>query len=195
MMLVVAFGLVPATSSAQEGNVLRPQQPVSSRFKRDLPRNHDRGVLARVSLGVGYALVASDAGEDRFEESGLGAMPSLAIGWLPWEQLALHGSAWGMLGGDVGVLGLGPGATYYFESRNNVWLSGQIGAVTIKDRENWGDQWAIGTEIEAGLYGWTGRKWSMGASVFGGLEGINLDGDDRMPWGWRLGLRLGVVYN
>jgi hypothetical protein len=100
-----------------------------------------------------------------------------------------------MLGGDVGVLGFGPGATYYFESRNNAWLSGQIGAVTIKDRENWGDQWAIGTEIEAGLYGWTGRKWSMGASVFGGLEGINLDGDDRMPWGWRLGLRLGVVYN
>lgn len=178
-----------------KSEVVRPTQPVTSRFRHDFPRNHDKGMLVRVALGAGYAELATDDTKDRFEERGVGAMPSVAIGWLPSEKVAIHGSAWGMMGGGVGVLGVGPGATYYFDARENTWVSAQIGGVTFDDLEKWGNQWGIGTELEGGLYGWTDRKWSMGASLFGGLEGIDVDGDGRAPWGWRLGIRLGVVYN
>ena len=149
----------------------------------------------RVEMGAGYGGYATDDTEDRFEVSGFGGIGNLAVGWLPWERVAVHMSAWGMTGGGVGVLSVGPGATYFFDARKSTFASGEIGCATFEGVESWGSQWGFATEAEAGWYGWTGRKWSMGASLFGGLEGFDLDGDGRAPWGWRLGIRLGVVYN
>ncbi len=197
-LMVLAIGGVgvsasaegPADGAGMDGERQPIRQPVQRRFQRNLRYNHDRGVFFRMGAGAGYG--ARDLG---VSVKGIGVMPQIAVGWLPVEATAIHLSGWGLIGQDVMTLGAGPGVTHYFDQRENLWISAQIGPVTADGGGMLFEQWALGGELEAGLFGWTGARFSMGGSLFGGVAGIDLDGDDRQISGWRLGIRVGVVYN
>lgn len=198
-MLSLAFCNLLQFSAGEalaEGNaLLRSTQPVARRFRRNLPRNHDRGAFFRLALGGGYASFVSDAESDAIETSGLSLFPGLAVGWLPYEQVALHLSAWSVLGGALVTGSIGPGVTYYFDARENTWVAIAIGVSAAHEPETVGLEWSLSTEIEAGIYRWQTGTWSMGASLFADFAGIGLDGNGEAPWCWALGFRVGVVYN
>src|SRR5690554_5139005 len=75
--------LVPNSSSG----LLEMNQPVYRRFKTNIPRQHDRGGLFRIEVGAA-AVTSTDVESGGFTLSG-----QLAVGWLPWTQVGLHGTA------------------------------------------------------------------------------------------------------
>jgi hypothetical protein len=192
--VVMSVAMVSTQAKAGDGELdgerVEMEQPVHRRFQRNLRFNHDRGVLVRVAAGAGYS-----SREVGVIVEGIGVTPQIAVGWLPVEATAIHLSGWGSIGQSVTTVGAGPGVTHYFEQKENLWVSAQIGPVTADAGGSWFEQWALGGELEAGLFGWTGARFSMGGSLFGGVEGIDLDGDQKEISGWRLGIRVGMVYN
>lgn len=205
-MVLAGVGMTVLLVSAQafagdgdlDGERVEVEQPVNRRFQRNLRYNHDRGLFVRVAGGVGYGnrtLAADGSSEVGVSVDGIGVLPELSFGWLPVQKTALHLSGWGQIGQGVASLSAGPGVTHYFDARENLWISAKIGVGSIDGSGGLLQQWMASSEVEAGLYGWSGPKASLGGSLFGGVKGLDVDGDGAAPSGWHLGIRVGMVYN
>lgn len=195
--VVVGVASLAGSVGAQEvegEEVSNRTQPVNRRFQKRFDKRHDRGVYFRGSGGLGWASGETLEGGERIERGmGVAILPSVVVGSVPWEGTALHGGAWGVMGGNALEIGVGPGVTHYFDPAKNFWVSTQAGPVS---RPTTGlQEWALGGEIEVGLGGWTGARWAMGGSLFGGGTGLDVDGNDRQFSSWRVGLRLNLVHN
>lgn len=182
-----------AVAQQKEEESVQPRQPIYERFQANLSRNHDRGGLVRVELGAAYASQGESSATD---VAGVGIIGQLAVGWLPWRQTAVHLTTWGLLGRQILTVAAGPGVTYWFgDGTGGLFASMSIGVATLSDRDQIPDQYALATEMELGISSWTGAFSSMGVSIVGAAEGVNLDGDAYRPEGWRIGLRGGVIFN
>lgn len=191
LVLSVALAITTTVASAGAEERLEPEQPVYERFRQNLVHRHDRGLMFRAELGAGFVAVSED---EHLSSSGAGVLGAVAVGWLPWQQIALHLNGWAIVGRRIGWLGIGPGATYWFGDGTGPWfVSGAIGFVTTGDGA-WFRQNAIGTELQAGAYGWVGSQSTMGISLVAGAEGIDVDADGTVREGWRVGLRVGVEF-
>ena len=179
---------------AQE--TMLPTQPIDERFATNFSERHDRGMMLRLEAGAGYASRwQSDLGADGdVAAQGIGALLSLAVGWLPAEQVALHLSTWGVIGRGTVALAAGPGVTYWFSPEGPWFVSAAVGMMTLE--QDWlFEQFALAGELEAGLFGWIGDHAEMGASLIVAAEGIDVDSDDVQHLGWRTGVRLGVGFD
>lgn len=180
-------------SMSSSVTVIQSEQPVYRRFKRNMPRRHDRGAFARLGVGV-----AGMTGDGRGGAKGITPTGQLALGWLPWKQVAIHATAFGFGSDKDGGVGLGPGVTFWFKEEGSVYLSATAGPVVglghrYADVEQ--RQWMLGGEVELGLHWWVGDQWSLGGSVFAGGEAVELDGDGESQARARGGLRIGVTFN
>ena len=190
LLLVTAFSLADPEPDEEPtaGNLIQTEQPVYRRFKTNVAMRHDRGGLFRVELG---AVGVSAA---RFESAGFTAAGQIAIGGLPWRRVGLHLSAFGWGTDQKGVLGAGPGVTFWFREEGPVFVSAALGPIWMAE-EGHSNQWQFGGELQLGYYRWVGDRWSMGASLVVGGETFDLDGDGESWSRARGGLRVGVLFN
>ncbi len=198
LAVIVTASEAAAEAPALDGERVEVEQPVNRRFQRNLRYNHDRGLFLRVGGGVGYGrrtLAAGSGTDGGVSIDGIGVLPELSVGWLPVEKTAVHLSGWGQIGQGVANLSAGPGVTHYFDASENFWISAKIGVGSTEVDKGRLDQWMASSELEMGLYGWSGPRWSLGGSLFGGVKGVDLDGDGTASSGWHLGIRVGMVYN
>lgn len=198
MLYPLFFLLSLASISSQEtfapniGNgLLEPAQPVYRRFKTNLPRQHDRGGLFRLEIG------AATVTPTDFESGGFTLSGQLAVGWLPWSQVGLHGTVFGWGTDEKGALGIGPGLSYWLSETSPHYISASAGPVIVisSNNELENTQIQLGGELVFGLYGWVGSAWSIGASLAVGGEAFDLDGDGNQSPRARIGIRLGVTFN
>lgn len=195
ILLTTATLLLPSWAGAE---LLEPKQPISTRFETNLAERHDRGAYLRLSLGAGYASWwSSNFGTQGGNIGvGVGLSGQLALGWLPWERVALHIGIWGITGYRLTLVGAGPGITYWFSDDSPWYLSMMVGPTTTGSSSIYTptDQWGVGAETEIGLMSWIGDHSMLGMSLVAGGEGFDLDGDGTHIAGWRVGLRLTTAF-
>lgn len=195
-VVFASLACLPTVSQAKQR--IEARQPVSSRFETNLAERHDRGAYLRMSLGAGYASWwSSDLGVQGGRiGDGVGASGQIAVGWLPWEKVALHVSAWAITGYTLTLAGAGPGITYWFSDDSPWYLSIALGPTTTGSTSaaTTTAQWGFGGEAEIGLMGWIADHSMLGMSLVTGAEGFDLDGDNTHIEGWRMGLRLSMAF-
>jgi hypothetical protein len=137
------------------------------------------------------------------KNQGLALEGALAVGWLPFERLALHAGATGWRERKRTLITPTLGLTYFFAD-THVYGSLSAGPTLVWDQRAVDQQLAdsnnpagiaMAGELAIGKLWWVERRWSMGLSLAGGLHGSDLDGDGTTFGGWRAGLRLEVLFN
>jgi hypothetical protein len=184
---------------------------------QDAPREHDGGILIRLSFGVGSASAsrdldpAEDAGE-KFEMDEVGGNHNLAIGGIVGGKVALHATLFGwtvrnpnydldgrsqqQISGVASLNALGGGATWYF-TRHNFYLSGSVGIAWLSFRE---DRRVLDTstggavDLTLGKEWWASDRWGLGVAI--GLQGYNIPsaGEDDFQGG-SASLRFSATFN
>lgn len=196
VLLIAVLTAVQISDAAAETPERKRAQPIRPRFETNFDQRHDRGPFVRLDLGLGWVdRTVANGPVDVVDMSGVGVFPAAAAGAMPWNQTAIHGGAWGMIGRGIVTVGAGPGVTYYFKETGNLWIGAQLGPVASSRQGRPFAEWGFGGELAAGLFGWTGDRWSMGGSLFAGGEAFDLDGNGRAVRSWRVGLRFGAAFN
>lgn len=168
---------------------------LGSRFRFNFHRHHDRGLYSRLGAGLGYvsaSIIPPYQGAE-VEEQGLRFGYGAHLGTYVVPRLALHLAQWGQVGARRGGLGVGIGQTFYVRESKNAFLSTSFGAVTLYDQApdvQFGEQWALGGELEAGLGSWVSLRSSLGASLVAGGHLFDLDQDGVSGSSWYVGMRL-----
>src|SRR2546425_5730836 len=67
-----------------------PRQPVFVRFQRNISYQHDRGLFLSGTIGPEWMQSIQ-----RPQASGVRFGGDISLGWLPWENVALHATTWG----------------------------------------------------------------------------------------------------
>ena len=171
------------------------QPEMARRFSYNFHKQHDRGLYLRLGAGVGYlsSSITPPYEGETVEKSGVRFGYGAHLGGYVAPRWALHLSQWGQLGASRGSLGAGPGTTFYFKEAKNMFLSASLGGVTLYDSApdlDFGTQWALGGELEAGLGTWVSPHASLGVSLVAGGHLLNLDQDMISGSGWHAGARL-----
>jgi hypothetical protein len=196
-LIVVCVMSIANVGELRGETVQQSSQPVSERFQTNFDERHDRGMMLRLEAGAGFvSRWSSDLGTDgEVAAQGIGALLSLAVGWLPVEQVAVHLSTWGVVGRGAQALAAGPGATYWFAPEGPWFVSACAGIMTLDRGGELFDQFALAGELEGGLFGWVGDHAEMGASIIVAAEGLDIDSDGIQQLGWRTGVRVGIGFD
>lgn len=197
LLLGLVLLLVPALASATQ-----------------LPREHEGGVLIRLSAGLGAANFEgdNDLGERaKFDEPG--GNHNLAFGGILFENFALHATAFGWavteprlevdgqdqgrVGGTASLNALGAGVTWY-TGPSNFYLSGSIGFAWLTysdDRVSLNSATGGALDLTVGKEWWVSDRWGLGVAL--GLQGYGVplkDGNDDATGG-AVGLRFSATFN
>ena len=178
----------------------------------DQPRQHDGGILIRLSAGVGSAnaKLEFDSGDELEIASG-GGNHNLAIGGIVGGNVALHATLFGWAlsdppydinGNEVGDLqgtasmsAVGGGATWYFAS--NFYLSGSLGFawLSFKDQNVKVDSGVGGAlDLTLGKEWWVSNRWGLGVAL--GVQGFGIPADDAHTFtGGSASLRFSATFN
>jgi hypothetical protein len=179
-------------------------------------RTHDGGYV-RLQLGFNWTGVAASAAGSRVDYDGWGGSVAAAIGLSATDHLilymeALDAGAWdGSIDGrggrpDVGtdVIGIGPGATYYFGP--NLFVAATLLLARAKLTNSNGDvleasSQGFALELLAGKEWWVSANWGLGVSgqlVAGRMGGRDTDTNLNAVPRWRttsLSLLMSATYN
>lgn len=206
VMTILIITMTALGAQAQErpedwqGDEVDGRQPVAKRYRHNLGRAHDRGPLVRGTLGTTYH--QSDVA-GLLNNQGMTLDGGVEAGWLPFERVGVHAGMTGWLTRDRKLLAAQLGATYFFEDVH-VYTKLAMGPAAVWDQRAVDRQLAdanapaglaLTGEAAVGKLWWTGRHWSMGLAIAGGIHGADLDGDGTTFGGWRAGLRVEVLYN
>ena len=175
--------------------------PLVESFETNFRRNHDLGPYFRAAVGVGYLSSEVDPpaqGASEDEDAGARVLYHLVLGGYPSEQVVLGIHQWGGLGAARGFVSAGPGASFYFDEEENLFMSFALGVQTFYDPApdiEVFDQWGASGVLEVGTGWWVSNHWSMGLSFLGGAGTFDLDGDGVRGSSWNVGLAVTLAVN
>jgi hypothetical protein len=154
-------------------------------------RDHEDGLLLRLSGGVGYgqskfddAKISGPSGDVNFALGGIvsrnTAVHGTVLGWVISDpDVKVNGTTVGTINGDFELTGLGVGITHYFMP-SNIYLSPTIGAGRLSIEDDHTDIGLV-TDLTLGKEWWVGSHWGLGLAGAVGFHSIS-DGEVDGSW-------------
>ena len=184
------------------------------------PASEHRGFYLRMNLGPGFSSMEADDANLTLKGAGVGASAAvggaLARNFVLFGEVFLHGMADPSVEGlgldestvqGAGVLGIGPGAAYYFMPLNlyvSATLALTAGFVDVRDELGDPDTKSRSTKAGLGLSLMVGKEWwlsaNWGLGVAAQLFGARMQDEDIADGesAWRAGgfaLLISGTYN
>jgi len=177
------------------------------------PRQHEGGILIRLSAGLGPASADLDLDTgQKFEMNKVGGNHNLALGGIVGGNVALHATAFGWALGDpsfdldgqdqpdlkgtVSMNAIGGGATWYLMPIN-IYVSGSVGFawLSVSDDDRSFDTGVGGAlDITVGKEWWVSDRWGLGVAL--GLQGYAVPADDGKEFtGGSISARFTATFN
>lgn len=170
--------------------VLLSSSPAGAEEARPVPGQHQHeGFYLRLLSGVGYTHIR--AGEQDLTARGGSGTFGLALGYNVARNLIVYAELFDDIAVDptveqdgmeaatddlnVGVIGWGAGAAYYFMPANayaSVTLAASRLTLDAGDRESVESDWGIGASLVGGKEWWVSDSWGLGVAAhvyFGGV--------------------------
>lgn len=188
-LFVIMFSL-----AIQAGHVLdsAPKQLVYSRWQKDFPFQHDKGVFFAASTGPQWVQSIQNPKAAALRFGG-----DLSLGWFAAENLALHVTAWGSFLEEASFVAAGPGVTGFFG--DNFSLGAALGLAQVTSTSLSKDvvfnEWVLAGQLKAGKYWWLGENTSLGISLIAGLYGLSISSGKISTVGWQIGPRIEFIFN
>lgn len=188
-LFLLTFSLV---SNAEGILDSAPKNPVYSRWQKDFPFKHDKGLFFGVSIGPEWV-----QSFQKPKAQGMRFGGDLSLGWLPAENLALHVTVWGAFLESASFVAVGPGITGFIG--DNFFIGAAFGAAQVFSTSISGDlpfnELVLAGQIKAGKLWWLSENTSLGISLAAGLYGFSILSGKISTVGWQIGPRLEFVFN